>query len=164
MKFSTITLALVSGMASIASAERPKSNGRIINPMINDSSKPMSAVEEQGQRHLQGKSSKSTSSTKSGKSKSSKSAGPCDMLGMGCTITAAASAGLGNACDARPTATPPFLGVDANTVGEFQCNTGQPFGEGTLEVSFSMRTLTLMGKDLDASVLAIVVKMLIIKA
>ena len=132
MKFSTstITLALVSGMASIASAERPKSNGRVVNPMINDSAKPMSAVEEQGQRHLQGKSSKSTSSTKSGKSKSSKSAGPCDMLGMGCTITAAAGADAGNACAARPAATPPFPGVDANTAGEFQCNTGQPFGEG----------------------------------
>ena len=121
MKFSTITLALVSGMASIASAERPKSNGRIINPMINDSSKPMSAVEEQGQRHLQGKSSKSTSSTKSGKSKSSKSAGPCDMLGMGCTITAAAGNNLGNECTVNQ--------VLANNAGDFQCNTGQPFGE-----------------------------------
>jgi len=54
----------------------------------------------------------------------------CDMLGMGCTITAAAGVGLGNACAPDRATTPPFLGVDANTVGEFQCNTGQPFGEG----------------------------------
>ena len=66
MKFSTITLALVSGMASIASAERPESNGRVVDPIINDSAKPVSVVEEQGQRqrHLQGKSAKFSKGTK----------------------------------------------------------------------------------------------------
>ena len=51
MKFST-TLALVSGMASIASAERPEINGRIVEPTINDSAKPVSGVNEQPTTHL----------------------------------------------------------------------------------------------------------------
>ena len=116
MKLSTITLALVSG-ASIASAERPKKNGHVVHP--NDSAKPMSAVEERGQRRLSSSSAKSgkssTSSAKSGKSKSSKSASPCEMLGMGCEITSA----------------PGCIGIGPNTAGNFTCNAGQPFVEGT---------------------------------